>query len=781
MKAVILAVEDGMWMGEMMCSRPKSMLPLFGRPVIEHLLTQLRKNGIAEACVVLGDEAEVIREYFGTGCQWGVELTYVLAGKRGAAVRGLKDYMPDLEEETFLVVPGNTLCDFDLRSAIEFHREKQAQLTLLLAKQTTHTDAELVRIDQEGRICGFAEPSLWRQDEESWFATGMLLINSSVLGELQGGEGAGMWADALLGLAEKGRRIYGCPGRGYWNRAEDWERYEACVADVFRGKIQLEMGLPQRAPGIWSAGPLPEGVSLNSPCWIGENVHLGEECRIGPFAVLEQDVQIGAGSMVQRSVLMKGAEAAERVTLYGAVLCERAEVRREVVLNAGVVLGEGAVAEECVVLMEGVRICREGRVPCGSRLTRAAAPGVYSGPIRFSEGGVISGVLGQSIDPEVLMIIGGHLGKEGKVALGHGGGVGARMLAQAAAGGITASGAVVLHHSLETPAQGAWLAQHYQIPMSLFIEQQGERVFLHFFGRDGLALGRGRERRLEYALHQSGQLPVRAGGVGETEQAQVGMGDYCTDAVRRARLSRRGLRTVTVAVSGDQPEERALKQCLSLLGCRVVGEWRKGIPEFGASRGGFRLMARDERGSILEPEQLLPLLCLLEMEHGGGKVAVPDGASAAVDLVAAGFGGACLRLGRDGRKAKSLYAALPWLWDAAFAAVRILSRMSATGESLEGLMAKTPRFSVRKREIPLTHDRARVMQELEKEQRRELVGDGVRIRAVNGWVYMAPLARRQALRVVAESQDMELAAELCDFYAGRVQLADRRVRESGEK
>lgn len=272
-----------------------------------------------------------------------------------------------------------------------------------------------------------------------------------------------------------------------------------------------------------------------------------------------------------------------------------------------------------------------------------------------------------------------------------------------------------------------------------------------------------------------------AGGVGETEQAQVGMGDYCTDAVRRARLSRRGLRAVTVAVPGDRPEDRALKQCLSLLGCRIVGQWRKGILEFGASRGGFCLLARDERGSILEPEQLLPLLCLLEMEHGGGKVAVPDGASAAVELVAAGFGGTCLRLGRDGREAKRLYAELPWLWDAAFAAVRILSRMCATGESLEGLMAKTPRFSVRKREISLTYDRAQVMQELAKEQRREIVGDGVRIRTVNGWVYMAPLAQRQALRVVAESQDMELAAELCDFYAERVQMAERRIRGSGEK
>lgn len=727
-KAVILAVKDGVGMGGTVCGRTKSMLPLFGKPVMEHLLVQLRNNGIAEACVVLGEEAEAIREYFGTGRRLGMELTYATAGKDGAAGRGLKAYMSDLEQEAVLVVPGNTLCDFDLRSAIEFHWEKQAQLTLVLTKQNAHTGSEWVRMDQEGRISEFTEPSLWRQDEDRWVSTGILLASPTILEELRGEEGMERWADALADLLEQGWSMYGCPGKGYWNRIEDWERYENCVTDVFQGKIQLEMGLPQRAPGIWSAAPLPEGVRFRAPCWIADNVHLEKGCRIGPCVMLEQDVQIGADSVVQRSVLMKGA-----------------------------------------------------KIPCGSRLTHAVAAGAESGPIRFAESGVISGVLGKTISPEVLVVIGRYLGTEGKVALGHGGGMGTRMLAQAAAGGITAAGAVALHHSLETPAQAAWLAQRYQLPASLFIDQQGERIFLYFFGRDGLALGRGREQRLEHALRQRGPLTAGTGGVGETEQAQVGMGDYCTDAVRRARLSRRGLRAVTVAVPGDRPEDRALKQCLSLLGCKIVGQWKKGIPEVGASRGGFCLLARDERGSILEPEQLLPLLCLLEMEHGGGKVAVPDGASAAVELVAAGFGGTCLRLGRDGRKAKHLYADLPWLWDAAFAAVRILSRMCATGESLEGLMAKTPRFSVRKREISLTYDRAQVMRELAKEQRREIVGEGVRIRTVNGWVYMAPLPQRQALRVVAESQDMELAAELCDFYAERVQMAERRIRGSGEK
>jgi mannose-1-phosphate guanylyltransferase/phosphomannomutase len=103
--------------------------------------------------------------------------------------------------------------------------------------------------------------------------------------------------------------------------------------------------------------------------------------------------------------------------------------------------------------------------------------------------------------------------------------------------------------------------------------------------------------------------------------------------------------------------------------------------------------------------------------------------------------------------------------------------MALTGESLESLMAKTPRFSTRKREVHLNSNRAQVMMELAQEHNLSLLGDGLRIRTGNGWVYLVPLTRRPSLRIVAESPDMELAAELCDLYVSRALRADRRIQK----
>jgi mannose-1-phosphate guanylyltransferase/phosphomannomutase len=252
---------------------------------------------------------------------------------------------------------------------------------------------------------------------------------------------------------------------------------------------------------------------------------------------------------------------------------------------------------------------------------------------------------------------------------------------------------------------------------------------------------------------------------------------WAAEIANHASLGHKAFKRVSVAIEGDEPENRALRQALAALGCHVEAQWRPGIPAFQGAHGGFRLTARDERGTLLDSGQILALTALIEMENGGGQVAVPPGSSAAVELVAAGYRGTVLRLDRDGPSARQLYAALPWMREAPSAAVRICSRMGASGQTLTDLISKTPRFSVWKREVPLTADRGQVMQTLARAQDRQPRGEGLRLHTGGGWVYLVPLARRAALQVMAEGPDLELAAELCDFYAGRVSEADRAISE----
>jgi len=774
MKAIILAGGEGTRLRPISMGMEKCMVPILGRPVLEHLLRLLCSHGITEVCIAMDGRQKRIQGYFGNGENFGVSIRYcteeVPLGTAGA-VKNCADFIGGDE---FLVIGADSVCDLDLSRVMEFHRERQALATIVITPHPRPLEYGMVLTDGQGRVEQFLEKPAWRQVVTNMVNTGIYVLSSAVLERIPKGEERDFGRDVFPALLESGERLYACAPGGYWRDMGDCESYLAGVADALSAKVKLEYGLEQRATGVWSADPIPEGVTVVPPCWIGPDVCVGSGSLIGPHVVLEAGSRIGKRSLVQRSVLM-GAQVGDRATLYGAVLCKGARAGDETVLNEGVVLGENARAGDRAVLMERVRLW-PGRTACeGARLNRSLTGRGQPGPVRFGDGGVIRGVLGEDIGPEAMLALGRALSGEGKVALGGFGGPGAQMLLRSVASGITAGGGTALYHGMECAAQAAWLGESYQLPVSVFIEQDGERVYLHLFDSWGLPLVRGRERKLEHALLQGGGTGVESTKIGRCEHLPASVGDYARDAARRVSLRRGGFRTVRVAVTGEEPENRAVRMVLEELGCQVTSQWRRGMPAFTASHGGLRLSARDESGALLSPQQLLAMVTLVELENGGGKLAVPDDASAALELIAAGFDKTVMRLGRDGEQARQLYRTLPWLRDAAFAAARLCARMAVTGERLEQLCAKTPRFSSWKREVPLVRDRGEIMRELTMQAGRDAVtGEGLRLHSRGGWVYLVPLSRRAAVKVVAEGPDLELAAELCDFYAAQISKLDGR-------
>ena len=756
---------------------PKPMTPLLGRPVMEHIIGLLKRHGITDICVTLCYKPQTVMDHFGDGQRLGVQLTYFVEDEPLGTAGSVKNCMARLGREDFLVISGDCVCDLDLSQAVRFHQEREAAATLALYRHETPLEYGLVLTDGQGRVERFVEKPGWGQVFTDQINTGIYVLSPAAMDRVPQGEVFDFGKDLFPTLLQAGAPLYGLPLEGYWCDMGDCGAYLACTCDALSGKVKLDMGLPKRESGVWSAQPGPDGVTVIPPCWIGEGVNLGRNSLIGPHAVLDREAQVGERAMVQRSILLERSSAGPQSTLYGSILCPGATARKGATLNEGTVLGENALAEEGTVLLERVKLWPGQAAPAGGRLARSITSGSQKGVLRFGDSGTIRGVLGEDMGPEALLTLGSILGAEGLVGLGCSPTPGAGMLARAAAVGAAAAGGEVLTHSLDSPVQGAGAAVYHQLPVSLFVEESGGTVYLHLFDKNGLPLDRVRERKLEHAMLQGEARRARSGQVGQIRQSGLTPERWARQTAESAGLRRPALRRVTVAVGMSTPEDRALRAALAALGCKLEEVWRPGIAGFHAQRGGFLLSAQDERGAVVEPGQLLALLALIEMENGKGKVAVPPWASAAVDLVAAGFGGTVLRLDRDGDQATELYAAQPWLRQAPAAAVRICSRMAVSGQKLETLVSKTPRFSSWRREVPLSSDRGRVMQALAQEHARKPTGEGLRMRTGSGWVYLTPVTRRSALRITAEGPDLELAAELCDFYAGRAAELDRVISE----
>ena len=76
MKAVILAAGKGTRMGALTEELPKPMLPVEGKPILEHIITGIAAQGVREVCLIVGWKAEVIGKHFGDGSALGLNITY---------------------------------------------------------------------------------------------------------------------------------------------------------------------------------------------------------------------------------------------------------------------------------------------------------------------------------------------------------------------------------------------------------------------------------------------------------------------------------------------------------------------------------------------------------------------------------------------------------------------------------------------------------------------------------------------------------------------------------
>lgn len=147
-KAVILAGGQGTRLRPYTYELPKPLLPVKGKPLLEHLIRKLTKSGITEVIICIGYLGEKIKEYFGNGEKFGVKITYseekeaLHTGGALAKIRKL------LHDDTFLVIHGDILTDITFSDLIDFHQKQNEIATVALT--TVERPSEFGQLTLQG-------------------------------------------------------------------------------------------------------------------------------------------------------------------------------------------------------------------------------------------------------------------------------------------------------------------------------------------------------------------------------------------------------------------------------------------------------------------------------------------------------------------------------------------------------------------------------------------------------------------------------------------------------
>lgn len=157
-EAVIVAGGRGLRLRPATDALPKPMLPVEGRPLLEHQLEWLKASGFSEVRLCLGYKAEAVSSYFGDGSRLGLRLRYHVESRPRGTAGCVKDIAADLSGDA-LIVYGDLFVSMDLKRLLDFHRSHPG-LATLVACQTDHPrDSDLMDVEGD-RVRRFyrAEP-----------------------------------------------------------------------------------------------------------------------------------------------------------------------------------------------------------------------------------------------------------------------------------------------------------------------------------------------------------------------------------------------------------------------------------------------------------------------------------------------------------------------------------------------------------------------------------------------------------------------------------------------
>jgi|SRR3989344_3842220 len=150
-QAIILCAGFGTRLRPITDSIPKVMVPLGGKPILEHHLLQFKKHGVSEFLLNLHYLPEIIKAYIGDGSKWGVKVSYSL-GASGTAGE-VKRFEKHLDEN-FFVIYGDMFSEIDYAKMAEsFFRKPADALGMMVVGENDHPqDSDLVEVDADMRF-----------------------------------------------------------------------------------------------------------------------------------------------------------------------------------------------------------------------------------------------------------------------------------------------------------------------------------------------------------------------------------------------------------------------------------------------------------------------------------------------------------------------------------------------------------------------------------------------------------------------------------------------------
>jgi mannose-1-phosphate guanylyltransferase / phosphomannomutase len=814
MKAVVMAGGEGTRLRPLTSNQPKPMVPIVGKPCMEHIIELLRDHGLEDVIVTVAFLPQAIRSYFGDGETLGLNIEYSVE-ETPLGTAGSVRLAADKLDDTFLVISGDALCDFDLSKLVAFHKDRGAAATIGLKSVENPLEFGIVVTDEDGRIERFLEKPSWSQVFSDTINTGVYVLEPEVLRHVPTDQPFDFSKELFPLLLEMGRPMYGLPMEGYWQDIGNLDQYRQANFDALDERVRLNIPGVRLRGNIW----VGDGVELDDVDRIEGPALLGNYCRIardavaGAYSVLGASVTLRERARTARSVIDSATYVGRGALIEGSIIGRSCDIRAHAQLQEGVALGDEVTIGAESVLMPGVRVYPHKEVETGTQIFESLIWESRGTATVFDTDGV-SGLINVDLTPETVTRLGVALG----TALPRGAQVVGsreaarvcRLVERAMIAGLNSTGVDVADLRVMPNAVGRHLLKKHDYDAGFHVgvsPTDRELVRIRFFEQPGIQLTSAMQKEVEKHFSRQEFRRAAAADVGNIDYPVRARESYAEDLLATLAVDAIKERDYRIVVDyGYSAASLVLPLVLGPLGVEAVsahafshvtpedttlrgliGQTKKLVGAVGADlgvvidRAAERLYMIDERGREIPVEQtLLLFLRLLGSNGRRGKLAFPVTVTSQVDRIVKKSHLEVIRtpasLSELTKAAASdgvIFAGalgggyvfpefLP-AYDAMASLCNLLELLAPVRQPLSALVAELPVSTLVHRQLPCPWAQKglvmRVLTERLKGRNLDLL-DGIKMQDKRGWAQVLPDPDEPLIHIYAEGEDEQASNEL---------------------
>ena len=823
MKAVVMAGGEGSRLRPLTSRQPKPLVPVAGRPIMEHILLHLRRHQMRDVVATVQYLGASIRNYFGDGSEQGVSLSYSVEDSPLGTAGSVMLARAQLTEP-FVVISGDSLTDIDLVAAVRFHRERRALATIVLKPVPNPLEYGVVVVDEGGAVQRFIEKPSWGEVISDLANTGIYVLDPAVFDFFRPGESTDWSGDVFPKLLKQGEPVFGWVASGYWEDVGSHSAYVKANFDCLEGRVKVQIPGERVGDSIWvhEDAEVSPSARIDGPALIGAGAKVRAGSWVNGPCVIGGYTTIDTGAKVSNSIIWDHTYIGENTRLRGSVVCRSVTVKNGCLLEEGSVIGSEVVLGLGATVNANVRIWPNKEVEPGAVVHESI---IWAGSWKrglFTSYG-LTGLTNVEFTPEFGARLGAAVGalspKGTEIAISRDYTRSARMIHRAVISGMISSGANVTDLSvLAAPVARYWAHHSHVSAVHVQTSPVDPRsADIRIFDDHGLDLDKRSERKLESLYFREDIRRVSHYEMGRINRRDGQTESYVEDMLGKLDLEAvRGSAFKVLVDYNNGAAALALPRVLQEMNCTVIplsaapaeivleqdaAAFQAHLQEMGVivsavkarlgvfiDTPGERCFLIDETGEVLDHDAAFAVLTQLALAAKPGMVLGPASSSLAFSMIAEQMQsrfvptkitpGAVLRAAQHADTVLASDGGGGYCWpdfavsfDAIFTTVRVLELLAHTGASLGAYKSRIPAVAHRAVVEFCPWDvKGRVMRTMMEKHLKDRVDltDGVKVFVEGGWVLVVPDADRPEYHIIASTLDPVRSAALVEEYSALV-------------